>query len=85
MGRLGQLQGNISTEQVNAFVQQPVEQYIVSVSGPQMKPLEQASLESLKGTTFLLSKKDKSKKRNTKMAGCSCKDPGERVHRCPRA
>jgi hypothetical protein len=62
MGRLGQLQGNISTEQVNAFVQQPAEQYIVAVSGPQMKPLEQASLESLKGTTFLLSKKDKSKK-----------------------
>ena len=62
MGRLGQLQGNISTEQVNAFLQQPVEQYIVAVSGPQMKPFEQASLESLKGTTFLLSKKDKSKK-----------------------
>jgi len=62
MGRLGQLQGNISTEQVSAFVQQPVEQYIVAVSGPQMQPLEQASLESLKGKTFLLSKKDKNKK-----------------------
>ena len=62
MGRLGQLQGNISAEQLNTFVQQPVEQYIIAVSGPLMKPLEQASLESLKGTTFLLSKKDKNKK-----------------------
>jgi hypothetical protein len=62
MGRLGQLQGNISTEQVNAFLQQPVEHYIVAVSGPQMQPLEQANLESLKGKTFLLSKKDKNKK-----------------------
>jgi len=62
MGRLGQLQGNISAEQLNTFVQQPVDQYIIAVSGPQMKPLEQANLETLKGTTFLLSKKDKNKK-----------------------
>lgn len=62
MGRLGQLQGNISAEQVSAFVQQPAEDYIVAVSGPLMMPLEQASLESLKGRTFLLSKKDKNKK-----------------------
>jgi hypothetical protein len=62
MGRLGQLQGNISAAQLNTFVQQPVDQYIIAVSGPQMKPLEQANLETLKGTTFLLSKKDKNKK-----------------------
>ncbi len=62
MGRLGQLQGNLSADQVNKFVQQPVDQYIIAVSGPQMKPLEEANLENLKGTTFLLSKKDKNKK-----------------------
>jgi hypothetical protein len=62
VGRLGQLQGGVSTEQVNSFVQQPVENYIIAVSGPLMKPLEQATLESLKGKTFLISKKVKNKK-----------------------
>ena len=62
LGRLGQLHGNISTEQVNNFTQQPMENYVIAVSGPMMKALEQASLESLKAKTFLLSKKDKKKK-----------------------
>ena len=62
MGRLGQLQSGVSAEQVNSFVQQPVGAYIIAVSGPLMKPLEQASLESLKGKSFLISKKVKNKK-----------------------
>jgi hypothetical protein len=62
MGRLGHLRGGVSTEQVNSFVQQPVENYIIAVSGPLMKPLEQASLESLKGKSFLISKRIKNKK-----------------------
>ena len=49
MGRLGQLQSDVSAEQVNSFVQQPLGDYIIAVSGPLMKPLEQASLESLRG------------------------------------
>jgi hypothetical protein len=62
MGRLGQLKGGISAEQVNSFLQQPVGNYVIAVSGPLMKPLEQASLESLKAKSFLISKKDKNKK-----------------------
>jgi hypothetical protein len=62
MGRLGQLQSGVSAEQVNSFVQQPVGDYIIAVSGPLMKPLEQASLESLRGKSFLFSKKVKNKK-----------------------
>ena len=61
MGRLGELHGGVTPEQVNSFVQQPMENHIVALSGPMMKPLEQASLESLKGKTFLVSKKNKSK------------------------
>jgi hypothetical protein len=62
MGRLGQLQGSVSPEQVNSFVQQPVTDYIIAISGPSMKPFEQASLQSLKSKTFLVSKKNKNKK-----------------------
>jgi hypothetical protein len=62
IGRLGQLAGGVSTEQINSFVQQPVENYIIAVSGQLMKPLEQTTLESLKGKTFLISKKVKNKK-----------------------
>jgi hypothetical protein len=62
MGRLAQLHGGISSEQVNSFIQQPVDNYIVAVSGPMLNLLEQANLESLKPKTFLISKKDKNKK-----------------------
>jgi hypothetical protein len=62
IGRLGQLEAGVPTEQVNSFVQQPMENYIIAVSGPLMKPLEQASLESLRGKSFLISKKIKNKK-----------------------
>jgi hypothetical protein len=62
MGRLGQLHGKVSTEQVNDFAQQPMENYVIAISGSMMKPFEQASLDSLKAKTFLLSKKDKKKK-----------------------
>jgi len=62
MGRLGQLHGQLSTEQVNEFTQQPMENYVIAISGAMMKPFEQASLESLKAKTFLLSKKDKKNK-----------------------
>jgi hypothetical protein len=62
MGRLGQLHGKLSTEQINDFAQQPMENYVIAISGSMMKPFEQATLESLKAKTFLLSKKDKKKK-----------------------
>jgi hypothetical protein len=62
MGRLGQLHGSVSEEQVSTFSQQPMENYVIAVSGPMMKPFEEASSESLKGKTFLASKKDKNKK-----------------------
>jgi hypothetical protein len=62
LGRLGQLHGNVSEEQVNMFSQQPMENYVIAVSGPVMKPFEDANLETLKAKTFLVSKKDKSKK-----------------------
>jgi hypothetical protein len=62
LGRLGQLQGKVSEEQVNSFAQQPMENHIIAVSGSMMKPFEEASLETLKSRTFLLSKKDKKKK-----------------------
>jgi hypothetical protein len=62
LGRLGQLRGNVSEEQVNMFSQQPMENYVIAISGPMMKPFEDANLESLKAKTFLVSKKDKNKK-----------------------
>ena len=62
MGRLGQLRGNASEEQAKQLAQQPMEDYVIALSGPIMKPFEQASLESLKNKTFLLSKKVKQKK-----------------------
>jgi hypothetical protein len=62
IARLGQLQGSVPAEKLSDFVQQPADSYIVAVSGPLMKPFEQASLESLKGKTFLVSKADKNKK-----------------------
>ncbi|PYV39327.1 MAG: hypothetical protein DMG06_23430 [Acidobacteria bacterium] len=62
LGRLGQLQSNASDEQVNQFIREPMQDYLIAVVGPAMKPFEDANLESLKGKTFLLSKKDKNKK-----------------------
>lgn len=62
LGRLGQIQGHASEEQVNQFVHEPMPDYMIGVVGPVMKPFEDVNLESLKGKTFLLSKKDKTKK-----------------------
>jgi hypothetical protein len=62
LGRLGQIQSNASDEQVNQFVWEPMQDYMIGIVGPAMKPFEDANLESLKGKTFLLSKKDKNKK-----------------------
>jgi hypothetical protein len=66
MGRLGQLHGSLSEEQVNTFSQQPMENYVIAISGPMMKPFEEASSESLKAKTFLASKKDKNRKAELK-------------------
>jgi hypothetical protein len=62
LGRLGQIQGHASDEQVNQFIQEPKQDYMIAVAGPAIKPFEDANLESLKGKTFLVSKKDKNKK-----------------------
>jgi hypothetical protein len=66
IGRLGQLQGNTSEEQLKAFVQGPVQDYVVAVSGPLMRPFEESGLADLKGKTFLISKRNKHKKLEVK-------------------
>jgi hypothetical protein len=62
LGRLGQLQGNAPEEEVNRFVQEPMKDYLICVLAPVMDSFDQVNLENLKNNTFLLSKKDKSKK-----------------------
>jgi len=66
IGRLGQLQGNVSEEHLNTFVQEPVQDYVVAISGPLMGPFEEAGLAGLKGKTFLISKRNKHKKLEVK-------------------
>ena len=62
LGRLGQIQGNAPEAEVNRFVQEPMKDYQICVLAPVMDPFNQVTLENLKDNTFLLSKKDKSKK-----------------------
>jgi len=66
IGRLGQLQGKISEEQLKGFVQGPAQDYVVAVSGPLMRPFEETGLPGLKGKTFLISKRNKHKKLEVK-------------------
>jgi len=62
IGRLGQLQGGVTNEQLNSFVQQPLGDHIIAVSGPAMNLLDQATPEMIKTRSFLVSKKQKSKR-----------------------
>jgi hypothetical protein len=62
MCRMGQLRGNLSEKSASEFLQQPMPDYVISISSPAMEPFDQASYEAIKLKTFLLSKKDKAKK-----------------------
>ncbi len=62
LGRMGQLRGGLSETEINSFLQQPIEDYAIAISAPMMEPFANATYESLKPKTFLLSRKDKTKK-----------------------
>jgi len=62
LGRMGQLRGGASEADVNSFLQQSMEDYAIAISAPMMEPFANATFESLKPKTFLLSRKDKSKR-----------------------
>ena len=62
LGRLGQLKNNAPEAEVKKFVEEPKEDYLISIVAPLMDAFDQASLESLQGKTFLVSKKNSSKK-----------------------
>src|SRR5438552_14791919 len=40
LGTLGRLQSNASDEQVNQFIREPMQDYLICVGGPAMKPFE---------------------------------------------
>jgi len=62
IGQLGLLRKVYSEESARHFIEQPMPDLVVSISGPVMEPFEALSLEDLKPITFLLSKTDKGKK-----------------------
>jgi len=62
LARLGQVQGNAPEAEARKFVEQPMEEYMISVNGPFMDALNDLSFDDFKQKTFLVSKKDKSRK-----------------------
>jgi hypothetical protein len=62
MCRIGMLRGNLTEQMANEFLQQPMPDYVISISSPMMEPFNQVTYETIKLKTFLLSKKDKAKK-----------------------
>ena len=60
--RLNQLKGGMSETEIKQFLGQSTPDYSVAISCQMMEPFAKATFESLKPKTFLLSKKDKSKK-----------------------
>jgi hypothetical protein len=62
LGRLGQFRSKVSEEQINQLVNAPMPDCLIGIVGPSMGVFDEASLDTLKAKTFLLSKKDKSKK-----------------------
>jgi len=61
LGRLAQIRNHAPESEVRKFVEQPSEDYQISVSGPVLEPFNSLSLDDFKPKTFLSSKKDKSK------------------------
>lgn len=62
MCRMGQLRGSLTEKQAEEFLKQPMPDYVISISSPMMEPFNQVAYETIKLKTFLLSKKDKTKK-----------------------
>ncbi len=62
LGRMAQLRGGLSEADINRFLQQPVEDYAIAVSAPVMEPFLAATYENFKSKTYLLSRKDNTKK-----------------------
>lgn len=62
LGRLAQLKGGVPEEELNKFLAEPMENYLICMEGPLMETFNQATLESLRDSTFLLSKKNVTKK-----------------------
>jgi hypothetical protein len=62
MCRMGLLRGSLTEKQADEFLQQPMPDYVISISSPMMEPFNQVPYETIKLKTFLLSKKDKAKK-----------------------
>jgi hypothetical protein len=62
LGRLGQLQQNVPEAEVKKFVEAPMEDYQIAVTGPLLDAFNQMTLSSFQEKTFLTSKKNKTKK-----------------------
>lgn len=62
LGRLGQIQQNVPEAEIKKFVEAPVEDYQIAVTGPLLDALNQLSVSQLQEKTFLTSKKNKAKK-----------------------
>ncbi len=60
--RLNQLKGGMSEAEIKQFLELPMPDHSIAISCQMMEPFAKATFESLKPKTFLLSKKDKSKK-----------------------
>ncbi len=62
LGRLGQLRINLSEADINKVVSAPMPDCLIGVVGPSMGVFDAATFDMLKAKTFLISKKDKTKK-----------------------
>ena len=62
MVRLNQLHGNLTEATAKEFLKQAMPDYAICISCQVMQPFDTVTLETLKAKSFLLSKKDKSKK-----------------------
>jgi hypothetical protein len=62
LGRLAQLRNQVPEAQVKKLLDQPPGDYQIAIFGPLMGCFNAVSLEDLKEKTYLISKKDKSKK-----------------------
>jgi hypothetical protein len=62
LGRLGQIQMNYPESEVKKFVEEPMEDYQVCIVAPLMDSFNELGMADLKDNTYLVSKKNKSKK-----------------------
>jgi hypothetical protein len=62
IARLSLLRKLSSEEVAQRFIDQPMPDLLISISGPVMEPFEKKSLQDLKPVTFLISRNDKNKK-----------------------